>query len=48
MPQTGPIQTSILEACGHYILPESFTNQMVKIVHNETCEACRLGSRLDA
>ncbi|EOD04784.1 hypothetical protein EMIHUDRAFT_250438, partial [Emiliania huxleyi CCMP1516] len=38
MPQTGPIQTSILEACGHYILPESFTNQMVKIVHNETCE----------
>ena len=38
MPQTGPIQTSILEACGHYILPESSTNQMVKIVHNETCE----------
>ena len=38
MPQSGPVETSVLEACGHYILPESVTKQSVRIVHNETCE----------
>ena len=38
MPQSGPVEASVLEACGHYILPQAATKQAVRIVHNETCE----------
>ena len=29
MPQSGPVEASVLEACGHYILPQAATKQAV-------------------